>query len=150
MLWLFLHQEANLQRVKKGDTKASIHRMEIDRIRFVLSSFLRSRLQKVSQVNNTVWEMKLSSHSVHDDKIDIFFCAMSRSKSSSLMSSREKSPEVKEIRHCFHPRSLLLPKSEYSYIKWLFELLFLWLLFSWHLFSRHSGTTLTQKPTWRP
>ncbi|XP_056275463.1 DNA replication complex GINS protein SLD5 isoform X2 [Pseudoliparis swirei] len=40
------HMEANLQRVKKGDTKASIHRMEIDRIRFVLSSYLRARLQK--------------------------------------------------------------------------------------------------------
>ncbi|GLD66801.1 DNA replication complex GINS protein SLD5, partial [Lates japonicus] len=40
------HMEANLQRVKKGDSKASIHRMEIDRIRFVLSSYLRSRLQK--------------------------------------------------------------------------------------------------------
>lgn len=49
---LFLQQEANLQRVKKGDTKASIHRMEIDRIRFVLSSYLRARLQKVSKVNN--------------------------------------------------------------------------------------------------
>lgn len=45
-----LQQEANLQRVKKGDAKASVHRMEIDRIRFVLSSYLRSRLQKVSRV----------------------------------------------------------------------------------------------------
>lgn len=41
-------QEDNLQRVKKGDAKAGIHRMEIDRIRFMLSSYLRSRLQKVS------------------------------------------------------------------------------------------------------
>ncbi|KAJ4941711.1 hypothetical protein JOQ06_011586 [Pogonophryne albipinna] len=41
-----LEEEENLQRVKKGDAKASIHRMEIDRIRFVLSSYLRSRLQK--------------------------------------------------------------------------------------------------------
>uniref|UniRef100_A0A3Q0SIM3 DNA replication complex GINS protein SLD5 n=1 Tax=Amphilophus citrinellus TaxID=61819 RepID=A0A3Q0SIM3_AMPCI len=40
------HMECNLQRVKKGDAKASIHRMEIDRIRYVLSSYLRSRLQK--------------------------------------------------------------------------------------------------------
>ena len=50
LLWPLFQQEANLQRVKKGDAKASIHRMEIDRIRFVLSSYLRSRLQKVSQV----------------------------------------------------------------------------------------------------
>uniref|UniRef100_A0A672NWA0 DNA replication complex GINS protein SLD5 n=1 Tax=Sinocyclocheilus grahami TaxID=75366 RepID=A0A672NWA0_SINGR len=40
------HMEENLQRVRKGDVKASVHRMEIDRIRFVLSSYLRSRLQK--------------------------------------------------------------------------------------------------------
>lgn len=43
-------QEANLQRVKKGDAKAGIHRMEIDRIRFMLSSYLRSRLHKVSWI----------------------------------------------------------------------------------------------------
>lgn len=43
------HMEANLQRVKKGDAKASIHRMEIDRIRYVLSSYLRSRLQKIEK-----------------------------------------------------------------------------------------------------
>ncbi|CAL8342669.1 unnamed protein product [Lota lota] len=43
------HMEANLQRVRKGDMKASLHRMEIDRIRFVLSSYLRSRLQKIEK-----------------------------------------------------------------------------------------------------
>ncbi|XP_048860432.1 DNA replication complex GINS protein SLD5 [Brienomyrus brachyistius] len=43
------HMEGNLQRVKKGDIKASIHRMEIDRIRFVLSSYLRSRLRKIEK-----------------------------------------------------------------------------------------------------
>lgn len=47
--FVYLQQDANLQRVKKGDMKASIHRMEIDRIRFVLSSYLRSRLHKVSE-----------------------------------------------------------------------------------------------------
>ena len=73
MLRFFLHQEDNLQRVKKGDAKASVHRMEIDRIRFVLSSYLRSRLQKVSQVNNTVGAVELSSHPVPDDRIAVFF-----------------------------------------------------------------------------
>ncbi|XP_075895064.1 DNA replication complex GINS protein SLD5 isoform X1 [Nelusetta ayraudi] len=43
------HMEDNLQRVKKGDAKAGIHRMEIDRIRFMLSSYLRSRLQKIEK-----------------------------------------------------------------------------------------------------
>ncbi|XP_075895066.1 DNA replication complex GINS protein SLD5 isoform X2 [Nelusetta ayraudi] len=44
-----LEEEDNLQRVKKGDAKAGIHRMEIDRIRFMLSSYLRSRLQKIEK-----------------------------------------------------------------------------------------------------
>lgn len=57
---LDLQQEANLQRVKKGDMKASIHRMEIDRIRFVLSSYLRSRLQKVSGFRDLALETNLS------------------------------------------------------------------------------------------
>lgn len=64
-----LWQEANLQRVKKGDAKAGIHRMEIDRIRFLLSSYLRSRLQKVSQVNDAAW--KITFH-VDGDKKNIW------------------------------------------------------------------------------
>ncbi|XP_030057910.1 DNA replication complex GINS protein SLD5 [Microcaecilia unicolor] len=43
------HMEENLQRAKKGDLKVSIHRMEIDRIRYVLSSYLRSRLLKIEK-----------------------------------------------------------------------------------------------------
>ncbi|KAI5622144.1 DNA replication complex GINS protein SLD5 isoform X1 [Silurus asotus] len=54
------HMEENLQRVKKGDLKASIHRMEIDRIRFVLSSFLRSRLQKIEKFFPHVLEKEKS------------------------------------------------------------------------------------------
>ncbi|XP_077457037.1 DNA replication complex GINS protein SLD5 [Stigmatopora argus] len=54
------HMEANLQRVKKGDAKASIHRMEIDRIRFVLCSYLRSRLQKIEKFFPHVLEKEKS------------------------------------------------------------------------------------------
>ncbi|CAL8247593.1 unnamed protein product [Merluccius merluccius] len=54
------HMEANLQRVSKGDTKASVHRMEIDRIRFVLSSYLRSRLQKIEKFFPHVLEKEKS------------------------------------------------------------------------------------------
>uniref|UniRef100_A0A8C9A221 GINS complex subunit 4 n=1 Tax=Prolemur simus TaxID=1328070 RepID=A0A8C9A221_PROSS len=35
------HTEENLRRVKKEGLKGSIHRMEIERIRYVLSSYLR-------------------------------------------------------------------------------------------------------------
>lgn len=73
MSWPFLQQEANLQRVKKGDAKASIHRMEIDRIRFMLSSYLRSRLQKVRQVNRPPRKIEPSSHSAPADKISLIF-----------------------------------------------------------------------------
>ncbi|XP_004072542.1 DNA replication complex GINS protein SLD5 [Oryzias latipes] len=54
------HMESNLQRVKKGDTKASIHRMEVDRIRFVLTSYLRSRLQKIEKFFPHVLEREKS------------------------------------------------------------------------------------------
>uniref|UniRef100_A0A668RU88 DNA replication complex GINS protein SLD5 n=1 Tax=Oreochromis aureus TaxID=47969 RepID=A0A668RU88_OREAU len=58
---MFCHQqESNLQRVKKGDAKASIHRMEIDRIRYVLSSYLRSRLQKIEKYFPHVLEREKS------------------------------------------------------------------------------------------
>ncbi|XP_056146718.1 DNA replication complex GINS protein SLD5 isoform X2 [Lampris incognitus] len=55
-----LEEETNLQRVKKGDMKASVHRMEIDRIRFVLSSYLRSRLQKIEKFFPHVLEKEKS------------------------------------------------------------------------------------------
>lgn len=42
-----LQQEENLRRAKKGDLKVSVHRMEMERIRYVLSSYLRCRLMKV-------------------------------------------------------------------------------------------------------
>lgn len=41
-------QESNLKRVKGVDLKVGIHRMEIERIRYVLSSYLRCRLGKVT------------------------------------------------------------------------------------------------------
>ncbi|KAF7242105.1 DNA replication complex GINS protein SLD5 [Varanus komodoensis] len=43
------HMEDNLKRAKKGDLKVSIHRMEVERIRYVLSSYLRCRLQKIEK-----------------------------------------------------------------------------------------------------
>ncbi|XP_075767047.1 DNA replication complex GINS protein SLD5 isoform X1 [Pelodiscus sinensis] len=43
------HMESNLKRAKHGDLKVSIHRMEIERIRYVLSSYLRCRLAKIEK-----------------------------------------------------------------------------------------------------
>ncbi|RXM92480.1 DNA replication complex GINS protein SLD5 [Acipenser ruthenus] len=44
-----LEEEKNLQRVKGVDLRAGVHRMETERIRYVLSSYLRSRLQKIEK-----------------------------------------------------------------------------------------------------
>lgn len=43
------HMESNLRRAPKGDLKVSIHRMELERIRYVLSSYLRCRLTKIEK-----------------------------------------------------------------------------------------------------
>ncbi|KAM5170935.1 DNA replication complex GINS protein SLD5 isoform 2-T3 [Mantella aurantiaca] len=43
------HMEQNLQRARQGDLKISFHHMEIERIRFMLSSYLRSRLLKIEK-----------------------------------------------------------------------------------------------------
>ncbi|KAM4756345.1 DNA replication complex GINS protein SLD5 [Cyanocitta cristata] len=43
------HMEANLKRAKRGDLKVSVHHMEVERIRFVLSSYLRCRLVKIEK-----------------------------------------------------------------------------------------------------
>ncbi|XP_015263662.1 PREDICTED: DNA replication complex GINS protein SLD5 [Gekko japonicus] len=43
------HMEENLGRAKGGDLKVGIHRMEVERIRYVLSSYLRCRLRKIEK-----------------------------------------------------------------------------------------------------
>ncbi|XP_067657589.1 DNA replication complex GINS protein SLD5-like [Haliotis asinina] len=49
MLEQITAMEENIRSAKKGDFKVSIHRMEIDRIRYVLSSYLRLRLEKIEK-----------------------------------------------------------------------------------------------------
>jgi len=49
MLEQITEMEENIQRARKNDFKIHIHRMEIDRIRYILSSYLRIRLHKVEK-----------------------------------------------------------------------------------------------------
>ncbi|EPQ01567.1 DNA replication complex GINS protein SLD5 [Myotis brandtii] len=56
------HMEENLRRAKKGDLKISIHRMEIERIRYVLSSYLRCRLMKIEKFFPHVLEKERTRH----------------------------------------------------------------------------------------
>ncbi|GFO37980.1 DNA replication complex gins protein sld5 [Plakobranchus ocellatus] len=46
--------ETNIENAKKADLRISIHRMEIDRIRFVVSSYLRHRLAKIEKFTSHV------------------------------------------------------------------------------------------------
>jgi len=39
--------EGNLARLSKGDLRLPVHRMELQRIRFVINSYLRARLEKI-------------------------------------------------------------------------------------------------------
>uniref|UniRef100_A0A7M4DWH8 GINS complex subunit 4 n=1 Tax=Crocodylus porosus TaxID=8502 RepID=A0A7M4DWH8_CROPO len=54
------HMESNLKRVKGVDLKVGIHRMEIERIRYVLSSYLRCRLGKIEKFFPHVLEKEKS------------------------------------------------------------------------------------------
>ncbi|XP_046734455.1 DNA replication complex GINS protein SLD5 [Diprion similis] len=49
MLEQISHMEQNMTKLKKGDIRLAIHKMEIDRIRFVITSYLRTRLEKIEQ-----------------------------------------------------------------------------------------------------
>lgn len=56
------HMEENLRRAKREDLKVSIHRMEMERIRYVLSSYLRSRLMKIEKYFPHILEKEKTSH----------------------------------------------------------------------------------------
>ncbi|KFM67190.1 DNA replication complex GINS protein SLD5, partial [Stegodyphus mimosarum] len=43
------HMENSLQRIKKEDFRLVFHKMELDRIKFILSSYLRTRLAKIEK-----------------------------------------------------------------------------------------------------
>ncbi|XP_076240265.1 DNA replication complex GINS protein SLD5 [Calliopsis andreniformis] len=49
MLQQITHMEENMKRLDKGDLRLMIHRMELDRIKFVISSYLRARLEKIEK-----------------------------------------------------------------------------------------------------
>lgn len=49
MLQQIAHMEENVKRLDKNDLRALVHRMELDRIRYVISSYLRIRLEKIER-----------------------------------------------------------------------------------------------------
>ncbi|KAG8228791.1 hypothetical protein J437_LFUL006670 [Ladona fulva] len=54
-----IHQmEENLNKLKKSDFRVVIHRMELDRIRYIITSYLRSRLEKIELYTSHILEME--------------------------------------------------------------------------------------------
>ncbi|XP_014472288.1 PREDICTED: DNA replication complex GINS protein SLD5 [Dinoponera quadriceps] len=49
MLQQIAHMERNVKRLDRSDLRALVHRMEVDRIRYVISSYLRTRLEKIER-----------------------------------------------------------------------------------------------------
>ena len=41
--------ESNIQSAKKGDFRIALHKLELDRIKFMLYSYLRERIRKVDE-----------------------------------------------------------------------------------------------------
>ncbi|XP_059157034.1 DNA replication complex GINS protein SLD5-like [Physella acuta] len=51
--------ENNITLAKKGDFRISVHRMEIDRIRYVVSSYLRQRIAKIESFTSHVLQEEI-------------------------------------------------------------------------------------------
>ncbi|KAI4497627.1 hypothetical protein M0802_007167 [Mischocyttarus mexicanus] len=49
MLQQISHMEENVKRLERDDLRLVIHKMELDRIRFLISSYLRVRLEKIER-----------------------------------------------------------------------------------------------------
>lgn len=49
MLEQINQMEENLNKLKKGDFRVIVHQMELDRIRFIITSYLRIRLSKIEE-----------------------------------------------------------------------------------------------------
>ncbi|CAK8680916.1 DNA replication complex GINS protein SLD5-like [Clavelina lepadiformis] len=69
MLEQIEEMEANIQRAQKGDLKISLHRLELDRIRYVVSSYLRCRLEKIEKFAPILLEREKSKSDDEPSKL---------------------------------------------------------------------------------
>ena len=44
------NMESNIQNAKKGDFRVALHKLELDRIKYILFSYLRVRIRKVDKI----------------------------------------------------------------------------------------------------
>lgn len=63
MLQQITHMEENIKRLEKGDLRVMIHKMELDRIKFVISSYLRARLEKIEKYTIHILSQEVSRSS---------------------------------------------------------------------------------------
>ncbi|CAM1324492.1 GINS4 (predicted) [Pycnogonum litorale] len=59
--------EENIQRSKKIDFRSTVHKMELDRIKFVLTSYLRNRIEKIEKCAASIVE---ETERQDDDVVD--------------------------------------------------------------------------------
>jgi len=77
--------EGNLARLSKGDLRLPVHRMELQRIRFVINSYLRARLEKIeSQVWHYTGPGEAGSRMTQEESA---FAMSFRESGTSLMNS---------------------------------------------------------------
>lgn len=43
------HMQENLQRIDKADFRVTVHKMELERIQYIMTSYLKIRLGKIEQ-----------------------------------------------------------------------------------------------------
>lgn len=56
MLEQIKYMESNIDRLPKGDLKVDIHKIELERIRYIVTSYLRCRLKKIEQFASCILE----------------------------------------------------------------------------------------------
>ncbi|XP_077992723.1 DNA replication complex GINS protein SLD5-like [Glandiceps talaboti] len=69
MLEQIQQMEENLRRCKKGDFRIIIHRMELDRIRYIITSYLRIRLAKIEKFVHHILEKEVNKGDEEPSKL---------------------------------------------------------------------------------
>lgn len=54
--------ESNIKSAKKGDFRIAIHKLELDRIKFMLISYLRVRIKKIEQFASNILDQDSKRH----------------------------------------------------------------------------------------
>ncbi|CAN7999361.1 unnamed protein product [Ixodes pacificus] len=109
------HMQENLQQVDKGDFRVTVHRMELDRIQYILTSYMKIRLGKIEKHGAFILNQLRSSHndqellspeeqryarayinSFEDYLRDVALVHMPQNQQSFSMSSTDSGPDLDE------------------------------------------------------